>query len=513
MKYGCANTEPIWGVELDAISMEPIGEIILKKNLMKKQCFNPILPSYEYIPDVEPYVFGDRLYIFGSHDRFDGEDFCMNDYVCWSAPVNDLGNWHNEGEIYKAIQDPLNEDGTQHLFAPDVQQGVDGRYYLYYCLHMSPSVSVAVCDTPAGKYEFYGHVHYQDGILYGHKIPGSVFNFDPGVLFDNGHIYLYTGISHKQGMIRVMMEKSGYRLEGAYCVELEQDMLTLKGEPKLVVPGEVNAVGTGFEGHGFFEASSPRKIGNQYYLIYSSVKSHDLCYAVSEKPTEGFRYGGVIVSIGDIGIVDESEAVNYLGNTHGGLVQVQNQWYIFYHRHTNCHRNSRQTCGEPIEILADGSIPQVEVTSCGLNGGSLSGTGEYEAYIACNLSGTEGTFEYQKEKNIDYTLPYFTQSGSDREKDGDQYIKNINSGAWMAYKYFVFSNEEKVTVLVRGNAEGILHVSTNKGGNPIAQINLHPSEDWSSFESKFQPPVGGKHALYFEYRGCGRLDFKGFKTE
>ena len=26
-----------------------------------------------------------------------------------------------------------------------------------------PVVSVAVCDTPAGKYEFYGYVHYEDG--------------------------------------------------------------------------------------------------------------------------------------------------------------------------------------------------------------------------------------------------------------------------------------------------------------------------------------------------------------
>ena len=60
---------------------------------MKTQAFNPFLPSYEYIPDAEPYVFGNRVYVYGSHDRFDGEDFCMNDYVCWSAPIDDLGAW------------------------------------------------------------------------------------------------------------------------------------------------------------------------------------------------------------------------------------------------------------------------------------------------------------------------------------------------------------------------------------------------------------------------------------
>lgn len=71
-----------------------------------KQIFNPYLPSYEYIPDGEPHIFGDRLYIYGSHDRFGGSDYCENDYVCWSAPVDDLSDWHFEGEIYNRKQHP-----------------------------------------------------------------------------------------------------------------------------------------------------------------------------------------------------------------------------------------------------------------------------------------------------------------------------------------------------------------------------------------------------------------------
>lgn len=68
---------------------------------MKKQAFNPYLPSYEYVPDGEPYVFGDRLYVYGSHDAFGGKGFCVNDYVCYSASVDDLGDWRYEGIIYK----------------------------------------------------------------------------------------------------------------------------------------------------------------------------------------------------------------------------------------------------------------------------------------------------------------------------------------------------------------------------------------------------------------------------
>ena len=39
---------------------------------MKRQAVNPFLPSWEYIPDGEPRRFGDRVYLYGSHDRFGG---------------------------------------------------------------------------------------------------------------------------------------------------------------------------------------------------------------------------------------------------------------------------------------------------------------------------------------------------------------------------------------------------------------------------------------------------------
>ena len=39
---------------------------------MKDRVFNPYLPRWEYIPDGEPPAFGDRVYVYGSHDRFNG---------------------------------------------------------------------------------------------------------------------------------------------------------------------------------------------------------------------------------------------------------------------------------------------------------------------------------------------------------------------------------------------------------------------------------------------------------
>lgn len=165
-------------------------------------------------------------------------------------------------------------------------------------------------------------------------------------------------------------------------------MLTIEEEPVRVVPGCEYSEGTGFEGHAFFEASSIRKRGNTYYFIYSSEVMHELCYAVSDNPVSGFTYQGVIVSNCDLGIDSYKKAdrpVAYGANNHGSMVQIGEDWYIFYHRHTNGSWYSRQGCAELLEIDDKGNIKQAEITSCGLNGGPLRGEGEYPAYLACHL--------------------------------------------------------------------------------------------------------------------------------
>ena len=53
--------------------------------MSKKQAFNPYLPSWEFVPDGEPHVFDGRVYIYGSHDFYNGDVFCMGDYVCWGT--------------------------------------------------------------------------------------------------------------------------------------------------------------------------------------------------------------------------------------------------------------------------------------------------------------------------------------------------------------------------------------------------------------------------------------------
>ena len=228
--------------------------------MSKKQAFNPYLPSWEYIPDGEPYVFGDRVYVYGSHDLWNGHVFCLGDYVCWSAPVNDLGNWRYEGVIYPRNADPLNKDGHMCLYAPDVTVGPDGRYYLYYVLDKVGVMSVAVCDEPAGKYEFYGYVHYKDGTRLGDR-EGDEPQFDPGVITEGDVTYMYSGFCGIGDKSRT----------GAKVVTLDKDMLTVLTEPKLIAPGSCYSAGTQWEEHAFFEASSIRKVNGKYYFVYRQL--------------------------------------------------------------------------------------------------------------------------------------------------------------------------------------------------------------------------------------------------
>ena len=485
---------------------------------MKKQALNPYLPSYEYIPDGEPYVFGDRVYVYGSHDKFNGAAYCENNYVCWSADINDLGNWKYEGVIYKKTQDPMFGDAIKLssvvperlLFAPDVQRGADGRYYLYYAFDFMGIMAVAVCDTPAGKYEFYGHIHYVDGTLLGEK-EGDPFQFDPGVLVDDdGRIYLYSGfcpVNFPWGELG-----SEERLiEGGMVIELDQDMVTVKEGPKVIFPDKAHGKGTDFEGHEFFEAPSMRKINDTYYFVYSSFYGHELCYATSKSPVDGFKYGGTIVSNADIylnGRTDK-EALNYSGNNHGSIVEISGQWYVFYHRQTNRHQYSRQACAESITIEQDGSIKQVEITSCGLNNGPLIGSGEYEARIACNLMSKKGAKRYEFGDVIEEYHPYFTQDGEDREDNPNQYIANMNEGSVAGFKYFIFDKIEEISIKVRGKGKGVFIISTELGGRPLTEVQVTAQNNWTTFAAPMKIEAGVK-SLYFTYKGEDSVDFISF---
>ncbi len=468
---------------------------------MKKQIYNPYLPSYEYIPDGEPYIFGDRLYIFGSHDRFAGTQYCQNDYVCWSAPIDDISDWRYEGIIYEKQQHPY-KIGTNNLYAPDVTKGPDGRFYLYYSVSGSSIMSVAVCDTPSGKYEYYGDVVDKEGKIVG-KNPGDFHQFDPGIFIDDdGRIYLYSGFCPK-----VKEDELGRKYVGAHVCELEADMLTVKEGPKVLISRDRPCP----EGARYFEAPSMRKINGVYYLVYSA-RVTGLHYYYGNYPDKEFTYGGKIHSTSDIGIngYTEEYPAYPAGNTHGGIVEIKGQYYIFSHRLTNNSSFSRQGVAEAIYFDSQGKIQQVEATSCGLNGGPLVGKGEYPAYIACNLidKNEYPTTDKQNEKTL-----CLTQDGEDRESEPGQYLKGMKQNCIVGYKYFSFMDCKSLTVTLRGKASGTLKVLRNENGEVCSELKVNiNTQEWTETSADFSMKEG-VYPIYFVYHGSGEFDMLSFSFE
>lgn len=470
---------------------------------MMKQVFNPYLPSWEYVPDGEPRVFNNRLYVYGSHDQFNGTTYCMKPYTVWSCPIDDLSDWMNHGIIYDGKEDLLNETKERLMFAPDCIEK-DGIYYLYYGLDNSKTISVATSLTPEGPFTFYGNVKHPNGEIWGMK-EGDRQQFDPGIFIDDDQkIYLYSGFSStpevieriKKRIPEEQLKHFNVKCDGSWVCQLEEDMLTLKGDYKMITPGVENSKGTSFEGHEFFEASSMRKFNGKYYFIYSSVLSHELCYAMSDYPDKEFVYKGVLHSNGNIGV--DKTATYYYGNNHGSLVEIKGHYYIFGHRHTNKHQFSRQGVAEEIYMNEDGTFSQAEMTSCGLNGKPLKGIGVYPAYIACVLMNKEALLSSVK-TNLTYHPAILQDS-----------IIDIYDGTVIGFKYFEIEDLKSISVLVKSKGSGMIYVRDEVHGENVAEIQISAYKNWTEFTSSIHIQTG-KKALYFIYKGEESIDFKQFE--
>lgn len=480
---------------------------------MKKQVRNPFLPIDVCIPDGEPHVFGERLYLFGSHEIPGGNRFCCLDYEFFSAPVSDLSDWSSKGINYSAKQDPDFGDVYDAMYAPDVVQGHDGRFYLYYAMSgraFTGPIHVAVCDTPDGKYTYYGAVRNPEGTVFNSNI-----TFDPAVIHDNGIIRLYYGWSLAVGREKVsasvseeelfpvytmLFGKSEEQLRqepgglmGAFTVELDKDMRTVRTVPQRIVPGQFSSIGTDFEGHAFFEGSSIRKINDTYYFIYSSENQHELCYATSCFPDRGFRYGGVIVSNGDIGYRGrKEERIAATGNNHGSIECVNGQWYVFYHRHTHGCCFSRQACAEKIDFLPNGGIQQVCITSCGLSGEPIKPKGILSAAYCCGLHNKNTP--HLEAQNGNYDIPAITHD------DRNWFVSNMDDGTSIHFRWIAFAGKVRICIRYRGGSGKLCLVVEDRK----IEKEIYAAQQWN--DCVFDLQLWGKQELIISYQGNQTID-------
>ena len=103
---------------------------------------NPYLPLWEHLPDGEPRVFEDpdqpgkyRAYIIGSHD-VTYTAYCGPDIRMWSAPVEDLSQWRDEGPIFTWFLRVRRPTGS----IPTVVAGAVCPWYVRVTVLMVPSL-------------------------------------------------------------------------------------------------------------------------------------------------------------------------------------------------------------------------------------------------------------------------------------------------------------------------------------------------------------------------------------
>lgn len=474
---------------------------------------NPYLPLWEHLPDGEPRVFEDpdnpgklRAYIIGSHDT-KYTDYCGNDIRMWSAPVEDLSQWRDEGPIFTHYVDGQ----WDTMFAPDLVEVKDkatGKktYYLYPHSRGWQRVAM-VCkgDRPSGPFTPINLT--EDGRK---CLPGSLIDFDPSVFIENitdkkdpdydkgFHAYVFYGFQHSTAceldQNTMYSKREGTELIDPFIPASSRDgkLLDKEGsEYKALYKGQ-NPLD-----FNFFEASSIRQVGNKYVMVFSGYSGPDyglgstnsaLRYAFGDTPLGPWRSGGVLVD--SRGVVPNEDGSHLMTtnaghNTHGSLQEINGQWYVFYHRPPRGFGYARQPMVAPVKItwdkkkVADGGVVRIvgydpytkgnewtaaasdgttytgaEVTSEGFQIYGLPPYQYYSAGIACFMTGGTNSNEWM-------------QDNHDVWKNSMD-LAGITNGGIVGFKYFGFGGLAKDTKGLK------FFEGTKAGDGTMLNLNLTP---------------------------------------
>jgi hypothetical protein len=446
---------------------------------------NPYLPLWEHLPDGEPRVFEDpdkpgkfRIYIIGSHDvRF--KSYCGPDIRSWSAPVEDLSNWRDEGPIFTY---PI--DGQWDvMYAPELVEvkRKDGKkdYYLYpHSRGRNREAMVAKGSRPDGPFTPLNMT--ADGMG---TIPGSTMGFDPSVFIE----YI---TDPKDPDYEIGFRAYGFwGFQRSVAGQLDQNtMYSLRPGTKAVnffIPASSrygvirDPEGTTYPSvypgqdlgmFNFFEAASIRKIGNKYVWVYSGYSGPDyglgstnsaLRYAYGDSPLGPWKSGGVLVDSRAVVVAEDGTALQtkYSGhNTHGSVELINDQLYVFYHRAPRGFGNARQPMAAPVKVewdeksVAEGG----KVTIRGYDPYSADNTWTAKDSQGREYTGAEVTsegfhvygldpYQYYSAGYACYLSNLNSQQDSWDIWDNNMPITNVASGNIIGYKYFGFGGLDKDT--------------------------------------------------------------------
>ncbi|HQN94272.1 MAG TPA: hypothetical protein PLQ09_09130 [Prolixibacteraceae bacterium] len=446
---------------------------------------NPYLPLWEHLPDGEPRVFEDpdtpgkyRAYIIGSHDVRFGS-YCGPDIRMWSAPVENLSEWRDEGPIFT-----YNIEGQWDvMYAPDLvevkRKNGTKEYYLFpHSRGRNREAMVCKGTRPDGPFTPINL--NEDGTR---TVPGSILGFDPAV-------YIEYVTDPKDPDFEIGFRAYGFwGFQRSNAAQLDQNTLySVRPGTEIVnfmIPASArygvikDPQGTVYPNvyadqdlgtFNFFEASSIRKVGNKYITVFSGYSGPEygvgssnstLRYAVADSPLGPWKSGGVLVdSRAPVLNQDGSkiETTNSGHNTHGSIQEINGQWYVFYHRPPRGFGFARQAMVAPVTIqwdekpVAQGGTAVIrgydpyakdqiwtakdnqgteykgaEVTSEGFHFYGLDPYQYYSAGYTCYLSDTR------------------LQQDSWDIWDNHMPITNMQNGSIAGFKYFGFAGLDKDT--------------------------------------------------------------------
>jgi hypothetical protein len=494
---------------------------------------NPYLPLWEHVPDGEPRVFEDpdqpgkfRAYIIGSHDT-NYTAYCGSDIRMWSAPVEDLSQWRDEGPIFTWYVDGQ----WDTMFAPDlveVKNKATGKktYYLYpHSRGWRRVAMVCKSDRPNGPFTPINLT--EDGRQ---CVPGSLIDFDPSVFienitdkkdpdFDKGfRAYVFYGFQHSTAceldQNTMFSQREGTQLIDPFIPASSADgrLLDKEGsEYKALYQGQ-NPLD-----FNFFEASSIRQVGNKYVMVFSGYSGKEyglgntnsaLRYAFGDSPLGPWRSGGVLVdSRGVVPNEDGSKLIttNAGHNTHGSLQEINGQWYVFYHRPPRGFGFARQPMVAPVKItwdkkpVAKGGMVRItgydpytvdnewmakstdgmvysgaEVTSEGFQIYGLPPYNYYSAGYACFMAGGTNSNEWMQDNHDVW--------------NNSMDLAGITNGGIIGFKYFGFgglAQDTKGLKAFEGTKKGDetgLYLNLTPGRHGAFKIHVRLDDPWKGQE-------------------------------
>ena len=288
--------------------------------VQSQQPLNMPVIQTKYVADPAPYVHGDTVYLYTTHDEVGAEGFLMRDWLLYTS--TDMVNWQDHGAV-ASLDDFKWYKGNNGAWAEQVIER-NGKWYMYCPIHGN-GIAVLVADSPYGPFKdplgkplVWQKEHWYD--------------IDPTVwIDDDGQAYMYWGNPN------------------TYYVKLNEDMISYSGD---IV--QLPKIKDYQEGPWLWSRRNAR--GEKYfYLAFASTCCPEgIGYAMSKSPEGPWVYKGHIMN----------HTPRTRGN-HPGIIDFKGKSYCFglnydiFRLETSRHAEQRSVSVAEMSYNDDGTIQEL----------------------------------------------------------------------------------------------------------------------------------------------------------